>query len=63
MMLPPTALPTRLRLFVDPPPETLPVYDLPPAAVPPRRRLRRITSALLMDRRPRAEGHLEHRRV
>lgn len=64
MMLPPTALPTRLRLFVDPPPETRPVYDLPPEIVsPPRRRLRRIASALLRNRAPRAERHLEHRRV
>jgi len=63
MMLPPTALPTRFHLFVDPPPETLPVYDLPPATVPPRRLLQRITSALLMNRTPSAERHLEHRRV
>lgn len=57
MMLPPTALTTRLRLFVDPPPKTLPVYDLPPAIVSPprRRRLRRITSTLLRNRAPKAE--------
>jgi hypothetical protein len=57
MMLPPTALPTRLRLFVDPPPETLPVYDLPPVIVsPPRwRRLRSIARPLLKSRAPKAE--------
>jgi hypothetical protein len=65
MMLPPTALPTRLRLFVDPPPETLPVYDLPPVVFsPPRwRRVRSIASPLLRNRAPRAKTDLEHRRV
>ena len=65
MMLPPTALPTRLRLFVDPPPESPPVYDLPPVIVssPRWRRLRRMTSPLLKSGALRAETHLEHRRV
>jgi len=65
MMLPPTALPTRLRLFVDPPPQAPPVYDLPPVIVssPRWRRLQRMTSPLLKSGAPSTETHLEHRRV
>ena len=33
LMLPPTALPTRLRLLVDPPPASPPVHDPTPTRV------------------------------
>jgi hypothetical protein len=47
MMLPPAALPTAWRLFVDPPPSALPCHDVAPVVVaaPRWRRLRRPAAA------------------
>ena len=49
LAMPPTALPTRLRLFVDPPPPDVPAHQGAPAPVGParRRRLRSVAARLL----------------
>ena len=49
LMLPPTALPTRLRLLVDPPPASPPAHDLRST------RMRSVAASLLRRRTPAVE--------